>query len=84
MKSTGIVRKTDELGRIVIPKEIRRSLSINECDPLEIFVDGDKVVLKPYKPGCTFCGEIQALTELRGANVCPDCIDELHKKAVIE
>ncbi|TMN22314.1 AbrB/MazE/SpoVT family DNA-binding domain-containing protein [Lentibacillus cibarius] len=53
MKSTGIVRKVDELGRIVLPKELRRTLDINEKDPLEIYINDDQVVLKKYKPNMT-------------------------------
>lgn len=60
MKSTGMVRKVDELGRVVIPKELRRTLGIDNQDPLEIFIDGDKVILKKYKPNmaCTVTGEV--------------------------
>lgn len=56
MKSTGIVRKVDELGRIVLPIELRRTLNINEKDSLEIFVDNDRIVLQKYEPACIFCG----------------------------
>lgn len=60
MKSTGIVRKVDHLGRIVVPKELRRSLNINENDPMEVFVDGEKVILQKYRPAkeCLVTGEI--------------------------
>ncbi|MCK1989441.1 AbrB/MazE/SpoVT family DNA-binding domain-containing protein [Lysinibacillus fusiformis] len=60
MKSTGMVRKVDELGRVVIPKELRRTLGIDNQDPLEIFIDGDKVILKKYKPNmaCAVTGEV--------------------------
>ena len=60
MKSTGIVRKVDELGRVVIPKELRRTLGIVEKDPMEIFVEGDKIILKKYKPNmaCAVTGEV--------------------------
>ena len=60
MKSTGMVRKIDELGRVVIPKELRRTLGIDNQDPLEIFIDGDKVILKKYKPNmaCAVTGEV--------------------------
>ena len=55
MKATGIVRKVDSLGRIVLPIELRRTLGIGELDPLEIFVDGEKIILRKYEPACTFC-----------------------------
>ncbi|MCA1066172.1 AbrB/MazE/SpoVT family DNA-binding domain-containing protein (plasmid) [Rossellomorea sp. AcN35-11] len=60
MKSTGIVRKVDELGRIVVPKEVRRTLNINEKDPVEIFINGEQIVLKKYKPAmtCAVTGEV--------------------------
>ena len=59
MKSIGIVRRLDELGRIVLPKELRRNMNINTSDGLEIFVDGNTVVLKKYEPACIFCGEVK-------------------------
>lgn len=58
MKSTGMVRKIDKLGRVVIPMELRRTMGIDEKDPLEIYVDGEKIVLQKYRPGCIFCGTI--------------------------
>lgn len=57
MKATGIVRKVDNLGRVVLPKELRKTLALKEGDPLEIFTDGEAIILKSYKPGCIFCGE---------------------------
>ena len=64
MKSTGIVRKVDELGRIVLPMELRRSLGIAEKDALEIYVDAEKIILKKYEPACVFCGNAQATIKL--------------------
>ncbi|MDE3839131.1 AbrB family transcriptional regulator [Bacillus methanolicus] len=60
MKSTGVVRKVDELGRIVIPKELRNTFDIKEKDPLEIFVEEDKIILKKYSPfrACMITGEV--------------------------
>ena len=80
MKSTGIVRKVDELGRIVLPIELRRTLDINEKDALEIFVDGTTVVLKKYEPSCIFCNDAKDVMNFKGRNVCPDCIKELTEK----
>jgi len=80
MKSTGIVRKVDELGRIVLPIELRRTLDIMERDALEIYVDGDCVVLKKYAPSCIFCGDAKNVVNFRGKNVCPNCIRELKKQ----
>ena len=77
MKSTGIVRKVDELGRIVLPIEMRRTLDIAERDALEIYVDGSSVILKKYKPSCIFCDATRDITEFEGKNVCPKCLKEL-------
>jgi transcriptional pleiotropic regulator of transition state genes len=77
MKSTGIVRKVDELGRVVIPIELRRTLNIGEKDALEIFVEDDTIVLKKYEPACIFCGQARDIKNLKGKNVCPKCIGEI-------
>lgn len=77
MKSTGIVRSLDALGRIVIPKEIRRTLNIEEQDSIEIFVNGDQVVLRKYEPGCILCGNVEDLWNVQGKNFCKKCIAEL-------
>lgn len=77
MKSTGIVRKVDELGRVVIPIELRRTLDIAEKDALEIFVDGEMIVLKKYAPACIFCGQAKDVTQFKGKNICPDCIAQI-------
>lgn len=77
MKSTGIVRKVDELGRIVLPIELRRTLDIAERDELEIYLDDDKVILKKYEPSCVFCASSQGLLNYCGRNVCADCIEKL-------
>ncbi|WP_350343711.1 AbrB/MazE/SpoVT family DNA-binding domain-containing protein [Proteinivorax tanatarense] len=77
MKSTGIVRKVDELGRVVLPIELRRTLNISEKDSLEIYVDGERVVLKKYNPACIFCGEAEEIVHFKSKNVCKSCKDEL-------
>ena len=77
MKSTGIVRKVDELGRIVLPIEMRRTLDIAEKDALEIYVEGSSVILKKYKPSCIFCDTAKDVSEFKGMNVCPKCLKEL-------
>ena len=76
MKSTGIIRSTDNLGRIVLPKELRKTFSITTDTPLEIFTDGDSIVLRKYRPArsCDFCGEVTADTiEYRGMHICAAC-----------
>lgn len=77
MKSTGIVRKVDELGRIVLPIELRRTLDIAEKDALEIYVDGSSVILKKYHPACIFCGDARDVAVFHGKNVCANCLKEL-------
>ena len=79
MKSTGIFRKVDELGRIVIPIELRRSLGIDIKDSLEIFVDEEHVILKKYAPACIFCGQAKDVEQYKGKNICPSCREELKK-----
>ncbi|KAF5063112.1 AbrB/MazE/SpoVT family DNA-binding domain-containing protein [Oscillibacter ruminantium] len=78
MKSTGIVRKVDELGRIVLPIEMRRTLDIAEKDALEIYVEGASVILKKYKPSCIFCDSNKDVIQFKGKNVCPKCLRELN------
>ena len=78
MKSTGIVRKVDELGRIVLPIELRRTLDIAVRDELEIYLDDDKVVLKKYEPSCIFCASPRSLVSYRGRNVCMECIRNMN------
>ena len=80
MKSTGIVRKVDELGRIVLHIELRRTLDIAEKDSLEIYVDGASIVLKKYQPACVFCDDTKDVINFKGRNVCPNCIKELQGK----
>jgi len=77
VRSIGIVRKIDELGRIVLPKELRRSLDIEEGDPMEIFVDANTIMLKKYEPSCIFCGEARNVQVYKGKNICQDCMEEL-------
>ncbi len=79
MKSTGIVRKVDELGRIVLPIELRRTFSIEEKDALEIYVDESTIILKKYEPACIFCNDASNVTNYRGKNICKSCMDELKK-----
>ncbi|KAB2953014.1 AbrB/MazE/SpoVT family DNA-binding domain-containing protein [Heliorestis acidaminivorans] len=73
MKSTGIVRKVDELGRVVIPIELRRTLGIDEKDALEIYVDHEKIILRKYEPACVFCGSAVEVQNFRGKIVCKEC-----------
>lgn len=77
MKSTGIVRKVDELGRIVLPIELRRTLDIEEKDSLEIYVDGSSIVLKKYQPACVFCDDASDVVNFKGKIVCRNCLKEM-------
>ena len=80
MKSTGIVRKVDELGRIVLPIELRRTLGIEEKDRIEIFVDGESIILRKYQPACIFCDDAKDIINYKGKNICPDCIRAMNEK----
>jgi len=80
MKSTGVVRKVDELGRIVIPIELRRTMGIEEKDALEIYVDNDKIILKKYEPACIFCGNAEEVSNYKGKNICRNCLTEIAKQ----
>jgi transcriptional pleiotropic regulator of transition state genes len=79
MKSTGIVRKVDELGRIVLPIELRRTMDISEKDALEIYVDENTIILKKYEPACIFCGDARDVEIFKGKNICKSCLKELTK-----
>ena len=74
LKSIGIVRKVDPLGRVVLPKELRRTFSINDGTPLEIFVDNKRIVLQKYEPGCLFCGSQENLVNYKSKAVCDKCV----------
>ena len=80
MNSTGIVRKVDELGRIVLPIELRRTLGIEEKDRIEIFVDGESIILRKYQPACIFCDNAKDIINYKGKNICPDCIRAMTEK----
>lgn len=82
MKSTGVVRKVDELGRIVIPIELRRTMGIEERDSLEIYVDGDKIILKKYEPACIFCGNAEDVINYKGKNLCRVCMSEMARQVL--
>lgn len=77
MKSTGIVRQVDDLGRIVIPKELRRTLDISEKDSLEIYVEDNLIIMKKYEPTCIFCGEGKNIRNFKGKNICEKCIKDI-------
>lgn len=77
MKSTGIVRNIDELGRLVIPKEIRKKLGIKETDPVEIYNEGDKIIISKYNSVCHFCGASAEIVDYKEKKICKSCIKEL-------
>ncbi len=79
MKSTGIVRNIDELGRIVIPKELRKKLGIENTDPVEIFAEGEKIIIMKYRPACHFCGSTNRIHDFKGKVVCSGCIEDMKK-----
>lgn len=79
MKSTGMVRKIDELGRIVMPAEIRQTLGLQLRDAMEIYVDGDRVILQKYQPSCIFCTNADGLVLFGGKRICRECLAKLGK-----
>ena len=90
MKSTGIIRRIDELGRIVIPIEIRRVMDIksykekgssnkSDSDAVEIFADGEEIILRKHEPGCHCCGRVDGLKEVMGLKICNECLNEFAK-----
>lgn len=81
IKSTGIIRRVDELGRVVLPIELRNKFGIVEKDPIEIFVDGSAIVLKKYEPNCIFCGATKKLIPYNDKLVCAKCIEKINKLA---
>ena len=79
MKSIGIVRKLDQLGRVVLPKELRNTLGIEEGQALEFYIEGETIMLKKYKPGCHCCGELNVKATVLGINLCEKCINDFNK-----
>jgi len=77
MKSTGIIRRVDELGRVVIPIEIRNKFNISEKDPIEIYVDGSSIVLKKIEPNCIFCGNTKNLNSYKDKLICAKCTKKI-------
>ena len=80
MGSTGIVRKVDELGRVVIPIELRRTLEIEEHDPLEIAMEEDRIVLRKYQPTCIFCSPAEDLIDYRNKRICRSCLQAINEE----
>lgn len=77
MKSTGIIRKLDELGRVVIPIEIRKQFNIDQKDPIEIFIDGSSIILKKFEPNCIFCGSTKKLINYSDKLICGKCAKKI-------
>ncbi|MEG0979022.1 MAG: AbrB/MazE/SpoVT family DNA-binding domain-containing protein [Oscillospiraceae bacterium] len=79
MKSAGIVRPIDEAGRLVLPKELRKAFNLIESESsVEIFTDGDKIVLRKYAPACIFCDSLDDIIEFKGLKVCKSCIEKIN------
>ena len=81
MKSTGIIRRVDELGRVVLPIELRNKFGITEKDPMEIYVDGNSIILKKYEPNCVFCGSTKKLVSYSDKLVCSKCAEKINRLA---
>ncbi|MCD3206801.1 AbrB/MazE/SpoVT family DNA-binding domain-containing protein [Clostridium botulinum C] len=81
MKNTGVVRKVDQLGRVVLPKELRRILDIIENETsMEIFIEGEQIILKKYQPACIFCGNARDVINYKGKNICKECLQKLKEE----
>lgn len=77
MKPAGVVRKVDQLGRIVLPKSLRKRYQMNEGDPVEILVSGDHIILERYRPRCVFCGSMEQVNDFRERHICAECLGEM-------
>jgi transcriptional pleiotropic regulator of transition state genes len=77
MRPIGIVRKVDQLGRIVLPKSLRKNFLMNEGDPIEILVQGDQIILEKYKPKCVFCYSSEKVNEYKARYICQTCVEEM-------
>ncbi len=77
MKSTGIIRRVDQLGRIVLPAELRKTMNIDDKDALEIFVDDDRIILSKYAPACIFCDNVDNIVHFKGKRICASCLEKL-------
>ena len=80
MKSTGMVRTVDHLGRIVLPIEIRTTMDIKEKDPIEIYTDDGKIILMKYHPACVFCNNADDVVYFSGKRICAQCINTLKEQ----
>lgn len=80
MKPIGVVRKVDELGRIVLPINIRQSMEISSGDAIEIFADDNKIILRKYHPACIFCDNANDVVYFNGKRICEDCLAKLKKE----
>ena len=80
MKYTGVVRRIDDLGRIVLPVVLRRTLELETGDSLEIFVEDNTIILKKYQPACIFCGNVRDITAYKDRNICSACAKDIASK----
>lgn len=79
MKPAGIVRKVDQLGRVVLPKSLRKKHLMNQGDPIEILVSGDRILLEKYRPKCVFCGEMEQIAGYKEKHICLNCLSEINQ-----
>jgi len=77
MKATGVIRRLDDLGKVVIPKELRRNLNIENGDPVEFFTDNDQVIIRKYQPGYQFCGSMDDLITMKNITICRKCREQI-------
>ena len=81
MKATGVCRRIDHLGRLVLPVELRRTLGLPVGASMEFFIEGNRIILKPHEPGCVFCGEADKVVEFKGHNVCRQCVAAMPQRS---
>ncbi len=79
MKPAGVVRKVDQLGRIVLPKSLRKRYQMNEGDPVEILVQGDHIILERYRPKCVFCGSMEQVSDFKERSICNQCLQDMNR-----
>lgn len=79
MKSTGIIRKVDSLGRIVLPIELRRTMDIAESDEVEIYMENDRIILQKFEQACVFCGSPRGLISFQRKNICQECLKKIRE-----
>lgn len=80
MKENGLVREVDDMGRIVLPKELLKYLNMENVKAVQIFVENNSIVLKKYNPGCIFCNNVDNTIRYKGQYICKDCLKDMEER----